>query len=460
MYFFHAAAMTINYVLFIVMLYGWFLCVLSKEKGRVHANAKKYSVPFELKMLNFECLSVECPAASMHDFWYHIVVGTDHKSSVELLVNRICEAHQKCIKKENIKLLLHQNVKDSKSVGDSPGFTEAVNVLHDIGISFASWNGVFTADRKMLQSYEIFNNYTDANSYIYHTDIDEIPEPESFGKALLELKSGQCDGIRAQWVDRLSSTGALNSIRLEGSLTLSQQFPLRCNISPLFVGSRTEKIIAYRASYRLDSGQHEIWCAPLGDTMKRIEKGRHGRGMADVNKPSYMPVNGSFEYRLSRGRSNLQECIKHIESRKKTDNWHRIITKLPPANTARYCPTVVKLDHFKFIEGLESYLKKRVDTYRLRGLNWWTDSWRFLAHMDNFNSTICTDCDKSRCFDTTTGVDVPPVFDKRFTCTKSRTNSCVNGDGIALKDIFRNQKKRRKKTKSKSSVVTTNRNAK
>ena len=116
----------------------------------------------------------------------------------------------------------------------------------------------------------------DPNKFIYHTDLDEIPDTVHLSIALQELVSGKCDAIRALWRERATLDGKLANIDLgtqinplvgdegiysDGALGLYSQYPLRCNISANFmVPFTTRKIIVYRSNMRLTSGQHDVWC--------------------------------------------------------------------------------------------------------------------------------------------------------------------------------------------------------
>ena len=117
------------------------------------------------------------------------------------------------------------------------------------------------------------------HKFIYHTDLDEIPDTVQLSKALRELTTGKCDAIRALWRERATLDGRLTSMDLgtkinplagsknlfsDGALALYTQYPMRCNISANFmVAFTTKKIIVYRSNMRLTSGQHDVWCDKL-----------------------------------------------------------------------------------------------------------------------------------------------------------------------------------------------------
>jgi len=104
---------------------------------------------------------------------------------------------------------------------------------------------------------------------------------------------------------------------------------------------------------------------------------------------------------------------------------------------AIYCPTVVTLDHFKFVDGLQSYLKTRWQTYKSNHLAWWKDSWRFLTHIERNNNTICVDCSKSKCYNTLNGKKLAAIPSKKFYCGKDR-QSCSTLAGFHMNDVDSN----------------------
>jgi hypothetical protein len=220
---------------------------------------KQRSIPFYLTDINFGCPSVACKYPFLEDSVFHLVVGTNHDSYFPTLVNRVCEAFQKCMHVDNMKIILQAS---SKELSEAASFVQGSVFLQSLGIKHEVWTGTFTGDKKMLHTYRTLKG-TRRDAFIYQTDIDEIPDPRTLKKALKQLEAGECNAIRAKWADRLAIDGALNPIVLDGNRTMQRQFPLRCRISPNFVGQRIEKIVVYSANYRIDGGHHEVWCSPL-----------------------------------------------------------------------------------------------------------------------------------------------------------------------------------------------------
>ncbi len=97
--------------------------------------------------------------------------------------------------------------------------------------------------------------------YCFLVDLDEIPNSEELLQAATELKSGKCDMVVGLWRERLSIDGSPIDIKLSKDVSLQQQFPYSCSVSKRFMPGRTTvKILLYRSSYRLVSGQHDVWC--------------------------------------------------------------------------------------------------------------------------------------------------------------------------------------------------------
>jgi hypothetical protein len=58
------------------------------------------------------------------------------------------------------------------------------------------------------------------------------------------------------------------------SPSLHEQFPLKCIVSKNFMPERTtQKVLVYRATYRLTSGQHTIWCnLPPSENVETVSR--------------------------------------------------------------------------------------------------------------------------------------------------------------------------------------------
>jgi hypothetical protein len=225
----------------------------------------------------------------------------------------------------------------------------------------------------MIETYNLLNKTVknDSKLLIYHTDIDEIPDPIKFKIALNEIESGSCDSIRGYWVDRISNDGSLNNIELNSSLTT--QYPLQCRISESVVGGgKTIKILAYRANLRVDGGQHDVWCD--------------------------RPTQRGIQWNMN------TSCTDHIYSRAKKKYYSFIMQYLPIIKKRPiYCKTIVPIDHYKFIGGVETYLADRMRSYSKQGFHWWKDSLRFIKIIDQNHGKICVNCSNNRCYNTTSG---------------------------------------------------------
>ena len=337
-------------------------------------DGQKYSESFTLPNVRYECPSVKCVDSNLQSSYFHTIIGTNMNSTVNLLIFRICEALQYCIKKENMRIIIHTKATDNGKNNDN--FISIKGFLDQLNIKYNIWEGVFSADGKMIESYNMFNKSikSDSNLLIYHTDIDEIPDPIKFSKALQELRSGSCDVIRGIWFERISNDGSLTNIQLSSSLT--DQYPLQCKISDTVVGGgKTKKVIAYRSNLRVDGGQHDAWC----------------------DRPAWKGNQWSMN----------SSCTEHIYSRGKKKYYSFIMQYLPIIKKRPiYCKTIVPIDHYKFVGGVETYLNDRMRSYSKQGFHWWKDSLRFLKIIEKNNGKICVHCSNNHCYNTTSGLDV------------------------------------------------------
>jgi hypothetical protein len=387
--------------LFVLLInYFCFSCIYCLVSNR--ENEIRYSSAFHSQLLDFDCSSILCGSYELYDSYFHIVVGTSHPSAFPLLVHRICEARQKCIKTENMIIILHATIssriepkktlseieewklKCENSGEEAYPFEIFTLFLKELNISYIEWiDNSFTANSKMMSSFRALRErrIIKAEQLIYQTDIDEIPQYEQFNAAMSELAEGTCNAIKGEWRDRVDSEGRLRLPSIprgcsrdeHASLSLASQFPLRCRFSELFVGGgKTTKTIVYRANYRLDGGNHEIWCDRAVKNFTRVVHDHR------VNKTIVRQAAPSEERHLA--------CIEHIRDRNKGSLGREILQQLPNHNVRPiYCNTVVTLDHYKFTHGLVNYLQRRYEVYKNKKLHWWKDSYRVLEHLKNHN---------------------------------------------------------------------------
>ena len=68
--------------------------------------------------------------------------------------------------------------------------------MKEIEVPYSTWEGDFNPSHKMTHTFELFENITDSDRLIYHTDLDEIPDVHSLARALEELERGECNAGR------------------------------------------------------------------------------------------------------------------------------------------------------------------------------------------------------------------------------------------------------------------------
>ena len=196
------------------------------------------SVPFKSPLYHFDCPSVACTSEVLVDSIFHVVVGTDHKSSFPLLVHQVCSVRQWCMKNQNILIVLHSGSPLEKRdlLDKDSGMYKCQSFLEEQNIKFRLWyDPEFTANSKMFESFKTLKSVSSPQQLIYQIDLDELPHPFQFGAALSEIQEGSCDAIKAQWRDRVDRKGKLKMpvISLPDkhgdykSVSLQHQFPLR-----------------------------------------------------------------------------------------------------------------------------------------------------------------------------------------------------------------------------------------
>jgi len=264
-------------------------------------------------------------------------------------------------------------------------------VLSAVGIrNFTTWVGAFDPNQKMRKSYHVLRNITGMDQFVFHSDTDEFPERVSFEAAWNELQTGSCDALKARWTDRVAETGRLRRVTASNE-SIHLQYPYRCDLSTQFVGGqKTTKALVYRAPFRVDGGQHEVWCDRDGFT--RAEK----REMITKGDTAYL-LSGPGVKNWNREKA----CTRHIAARGKHAEKKMIMKYISDTPyRPRYCKTEVDMDHYKWIDGIRAYLYKRAIEYRKQGLHWWRDSRDILMHIQYHDGRICVWCKEAKCVDT------------------------------------------------------------
>ena len=166
--------------------------------------------------------------------YVHFVAGLDHKSGYPLLVQKACEAFMLCIPQDNFYVILHSDqnkvpgeqsraappVRVDMGVGHldgssayeslpqplpqleesrlplSPVFERSLTFLKSIGVYHISqWEGEFSSERKMMRYLRQMQHVNESESFIYHTDLDEMPDRTMLAQALNEIRNGSCNSI-------------------------------------------------------------------------------------------------------------------------------------------------------------------------------------------------------------------------------------------------------------------------
>ena len=280
------------------------------------------------KSIGFKCPEVPCEGTILQtNGYFHMIVGTDHTDSFILFLHKVCEAFQRCMDPSRFIFVLHRTSKPSKN------YQKILNIILLFNMQYTEWIGRFDSQTKLFRSYAALKNVTDPSSVIYHTDVDEmVDESPAFLKSLEQLKAGGCDAIRGSWKDRLHFKGELKSVRAPKSgrkfQTLQKQFPLRCDVSRVFVGnSMFSKTVVYRANRRVDGGQHEVWCDKSGLSPKQKLK-IIKQGGSQVFNETYSVVPWNM----------FEACKDHFVVRNKHSEFASVYEQIPRATSRPiYC---------------------------------------------------------------------------------------------------------------------------
>ena len=133
-----------------------------------------------------------------------------------------------------------------------------------------------------------------------------------------------------------------------------------------------------RSHLRVVSGQHVVWCDidPFVSRSGKRMRGTEGQSW-DWDKA----------------------CSKHVNARvDKSSKASDILALFPRYDKrVRICPTMVPIDHYKWVKGIEWYLFKRILAYKEKHLEWWKQSYNILEHINKYNGKICVKCPANRC---------------------------------------------------------------
>ena len=295
---------------------------------------------------NFTCKPVVCTKQELKNGFGYFMAATSHENTFELLVFRVCRYLQTCIRHNHLFITLHHpSVLDQSNVL-SDVYRRSEEFLSALAIPHNSWPGHFTSNTKMVHYLESLNGLNDPQKYIFHSDLDEIVDPVTLREAMTELRAGECDAIAGVWQDRVTVEGDLKRVELTQG-EIEEQYPLRCSYSKFFMPERTtKKVIVYRSNLRLTSGQHEIWCNIGSDQQPGTKWKRQ------------------------------ESCRAHVEARADKATKSSYILRLLPnfENKPRICKSVVVIDHYKFVAGVQQHLADRMVNYKSLGLVWWKQS--------------------------------------------------------------------------------------
>jgi hypothetical protein len=290
------------------------------------------------------------------EIYFHSILDFHRPSSIALLKYQICQADLLCIPKSNFRIILHLP-KDATALSRI-WFREARLYLLAKSIHYIVWTDEFTSASSQRARKSVLKdlNYSQ-NAVIVQLDADEFfarPAVDLISRARLIL-TGQCDYYHGVLEERLPIDGALLNISL---LTpLRHQFPLVCRVKDSVERAATRKVVLYRASFRPDVGNHDLLC---------------GRRVLSSSCRAFLRDSG------------MEESSLHADK----------LNSLRPVR----CPgDLISIDHYKYIDGVQSYLTRRVSAFLRAGIPWHRESSQVLRYLQLHNNSICTSCPDVNC---------------------------------------------------------------
>ena len=200
--------------------------------------------------------------------------------------------------------------------------------------------------------------------WVVYADSDELHDlgwsgpyrtVPALGRKLTEMGMNAMHGIM---VDRIAEDGSLPPVRGEEKAgTLADQFPIECRITQRVAKAGClGKVVMAKAYLALGPGAH--WLIARG-----------GCPPGQASRECCFPRR--IQWFLTR--DEFSDCCPEF---------------------ARWMPRQVKVNHFKWYEGVIPRLERRRNVYRSLKNNVWLESQRLLDHLGNHSGRFCLDCEE------------------------------------------------------------------
>jgi len=249
-----------------------------------------------------------------------------------------------------------------QSVSENNPYLKAIREdLDRAGVRRDEWIGTFSSATKAWHRESVIKAALEPDDWVVVADIDEFHQfplgpGENIGDFLKRVDAEGANYVLSKFEDRVSEDGSLNSIRpldtanVEAT-SLEAQFPLRCSMTewtkpPAGSGffakfflprAEDKKIAARKASIRVHRSAHKVAWRSL---------------------------------------------------------WRWLFLQAPKPK--RYSQQLVTR-HYKWVNGLASYLAQRVEIYEICGMMWAYESASINAHLSQNKGKVCVNCGELAC---------------------------------------------------------------
>lgn len=316
--------------------------------------------------------------------YFHAIFDFVRYSSLPLMVKQVCAVLNKCVRPANFRVILHSVDAIKKDI------KSAANFLTKNKISFLLWRSRFDTVSAQIARLRVLNDVNREDQLILQSDIDEFPDL-SHMQTMVELllkRDSQCDVFSGTLWDRMPLSGELQNVSLTQSIT--DKFPLRCEIKKVLERAASKKIIMYRAVFRPEVGNHRLFCQRSYNAAEC--ELRRLRVPSSHQYPNITRVPRQCSSRMAPvliGNSEKSPLLRPGHDIQKS-GFGRVDKPSEPEYS-------IPIDHYKYVYGLKNYLETRVSVFKQKKIAWYKESQYLLDHIEVHDGKICVTCPEVNC---------------------------------------------------------------
>jgi len=295
--------------------------------------------------------------------YFHGIFDFQKSSAMALFVNQVCRALAVCIPPANFRLIFHTLLSPPQLLHQASHFLTS-NGIHNVTIWDKPFDSVSASKMRLVSLADVHKK----DQLILQVDADEFANFDflSFGIKKLLSRSNRCDYLMGTLRERVAENGHLINITLSDSrtpgvkatdLSIEAQFPWTCELKKEIEAAADRKLVLYRALYRPAIGNHRLMC-------QRPPGGKFSECMRSFKNSSFLPP-------LSLEESTRRPAFCH---------WHLKHQKR------------MLIDHYKYTYGIIGYLRRRVQVFKEKKLEWWRESWAMLKYLHDHGNRVCVEC--------------------------------------------------------------------